>query len=69
MTISFWDAGVIAGWMIIWFMAFALVFGILGAVVRRRRQRNEVYERLRRAVKTEDEFNRIIKTMTDGETK
>jgi hypothetical protein len=63
MTITFWDAGVIAGWMVAWFMLIALVIGIIGAIGRSRKQRNEIYKRLRSAVNTQDEFEQIVRTI------
>jgi hypothetical protein len=67
-TISVWDAAAIAGWIVVWLMAFMIVIGSLGAISKKRRQRNEVYDRLRKAVHTQDEFERIVRQMKDGET-
>jgi len=67
-TISVWDAAAIAGWIVIWLMALMIVIGILGAITKKRRQRNEVYARLRKAVNTQDEFEKIVRQMRDGET-
>lgn len=69
MTISFWDAGLIAGWVVFWLFLLLMVIAIIGAVGKKRRQKNEVYERLRRAVNTQDEFEQIIRKMKDGDTK
>ena len=69
MTISVWDAAAIAGWIVVWIVAIMIIIGILGAITSKRRQRNEVYDRLRKAVNTQDEFERIVRQMKDGETK
>lgn len=68
MTISFWDAGVIAGWIIAWLFGVALLIGGLGGMIRRRNQRNEVYERLRKSVSTQEDFDKIVRDIREGKS-
>lgn len=68
MTISFWDAGVIAGWIIAWLFGVTLLIGGLGGMIRRRNQRNEVYERLRKSVSTQEDFDKIVRDIREGKS-
>ena len=67
MGLSVWDTAMIAGWIVLWLMLLTMVVGFFGAIAKRRRQKNEVYEKLRKAVKTQDEFDQIVRMMKDGD--
>ena len=69
MTLSVWDTAMIAGWIVLWLLVAMLIVSVLGTFAKRRRQKNEVYERLRKAVKTQDEFDQIVRMMKDGDDK
>lgn len=63
MTLSIWDTAAIAGWIVVWFTVMGLIVGIIGAATKKRKQRNEVYDKLRKAVKTQEEFDDIVRMM------
>lgn len=66
MTLTIWDAAVIAGWIVAWlFLAGILIRG-LGSMIKRRNQRNEVYERLRKSVNTQEDFDKIVRDLRNG---
>ena len=69
MTLSIWDTAAIAGWIVIWLTVLMIVVGAIGAATKRRRQKNEVYDKLRKAVKTQEEFDQIVRMMRDGDDK
>jgi|AntAceMinimDraft_11_1070367.scaffolds.fasta_scaffold07745_5 prolipoprotein diacylglyceryltransferase len=67
MELSIWDTAMIAAWIVVWLSVAMIFFGIIGAMAKSRKQKNQVYNKLRKAVKTEAEFDRIVKTMKDGD--
>jgi hypothetical protein len=66
MTLTFWDAGVIAGWIVAWLFLAGILIGGLGSMIKRRNQRNEVYERLRKSVNTQEDFDKIVRDLRNG---
>ena len=69
MTLSIWDTAMIAAWIVVWFTILGMIFGIIGAATKKRKQRNEVYEKLRKAVKTQKEFDDIVQMMQKKDDK
>jgi hypothetical protein len=68
MTLSFWDAGVIAGWIVAWLFLAGVLIGGFVSMIKRRNQRNEVYERLRKSVNTQEDFDKIVRDLRGGTT-
>ena len=66
MTLTIWDAAVIAGWIVAWLFLAGILIGALGSMIKRRNQRNEVYERLRKSVNTQEDFDKIVRDLRNG---
>jgi hypothetical protein len=66
MTLTIWDAAVIAGWIVAWLFLAGVLIGGLGSMIKRRNQRNEVYERLRKSVNTQEDFDKIVRDLRNG---
>lgn len=66
MTIGIWDAAAIAAWISAWLLLIGLALSFLGAILKRRRQRNEIYNKLRKSVATQEEFDKIARILKDG---
>jgi preprotein translocase subunit YajC len=66
---SIWDTAMVALWIVVWFTVLGMIFGIIGAATKKRKQRNEVYEKLRKAVKTQKEFDDIVQMMQKKDDK
>jgi hypothetical protein len=66
MTLTIWDAAVIAGWIVAWLFLAGILIGGLGSMIKRRNQRNEVYERLRKSVNTQEDFDKIVRDLRNG---
>lgn len=70
MTLSILDAGMIAAWIVVWFVVAGMFFGFIGAV-KKRRQRTTVLsaaavaltEKLKKSVYTQEEFDEIVRMM------
>jgi hypothetical protein len=68
MTLTVWDAAVVAGWIVAWLFLAGILIGGLGSMIRRRQQRNEVYERLRKSVSTQEDFDKIVRDLREGKS-
>ena len=66
MTLTIWDAAVIAGWIVAWLFLAGILIGGLGSMIKRRNQRNEVYERLRKSDNTQEDFDKIVRDLRNG---
>jgi ABC-type arginine transport system permease subunit len=66
---SIWDTAMVALWIVVWFTVLGMILGIIGAATKKRKQRNEVYEKLRKAVKTQKEFDDIVQMMQKKDDK
>lgn len=73
MTFSIWDMAVLAAWVVLWFTVLGLIFTIIGAAIKKRKQRTKVLsaaalaltEKLKKSVYTQEEFNEIVRMMED----
>lgn len=68
MSITFWDAFVIAALQVALLLIVIIFFSILAAMSKQRRQKklleNEIYKKLQAAIQNETDFQRIVDQMT-----
>jgi hypothetical protein len=77
MTISIWDMAIISAWIVVWFAALGIIFGVIGAFIRKRRRRAVVLsaaasalaDKLRQSVYTQAEFDEIVRMMQEKDDK
>ena len=66
MTLSIWDTMAIAGFTVLWLF---LLWFILTAIAtaskraRQKRQKDEIYEKVMEAIKTDKDFSRIVRNL------
>lgn len=64
MTLSIWDTMVIAGFIVLWITLLGIFFSIIGAITKRskeKKHKEEIYEKVMEAIKTDDDFGRIVR--------
>lgn len=69
MTLSIWDTAAIAAWIVLWLSLLGLFISFLGVLEKRRKQRNEIFEKLRKSSKTQEEFDEMVRMLQQGDSK
>lgn len=73
MTLSIWDTVAISGFIVLWILLLGIFFSIIGAIAKRskqKKQKDEIYEKVMEAIKTDEDFGRIVRGLqkeTDNE--
>ena len=65
MELSIWDTAMIAGWVVVWLMAFTLVISFFVGFAKRRKERREILQKFYESAKTDEKFTDIVKNI-DG---
>ena len=66
MTLSIWDTMAIAGFIVLWLSLLVFVLAILGGIAKRSRekkQKEELYEKVMKVIKTDEDFTRIVRNI------
>lgn len=66
MTLSIWDTMAISGFIVLWILLLGIFFSIIGAVAKRskeKKQKDEIYEKVMEAIKTDEDFGRIVRNL------
>ncbi len=66
MTLSIWDTMAIAGFVVLWLFLLWFILTALASFVKRarqKRQKDEIYEKVMQAIKTDEDFSRIVKNL------
>lgn len=66
MTLSIWDTMAIAGFIVLWILLLGIFFSIIGAIAKRskqKKQKDEIYEKVMEAIKTDEDFGRIVRNL------
>jgi Na+-transporting methylmalonyl-CoA/oxaloacetate decarboxylase gamma subunit len=64
MTLSVWDAMVIAGFTVLWLFILILILAIISGAAkksREKKQKEELYEKVMQVIKTDEDFGRIVR--------
>lgn len=73
MTLSIWDTVAISGFIVLWILVLGIFFGIISSLAKRskeKKQKDEIYEKVMEAIKTDGDFGRIVRNIqkeTDNE--
>lgn len=66
MTLSIWDTMAISGFVVLWMFVLWVVLSSLAALgkrARQKRQKDEIYEKVMEAIKTDEDFSRIVRNL------
>lgn len=66
MTLSIWDTVAISGFIVLWIFLLGIVLSIIGTLAKRskeKRQKDEIYEKVMEAIKTDEDFGRIVRNL------
>jgi hypothetical protein len=66
MTLSIWDTMAIAGFTVLWLFLLWFILTALAAFgkrARQKRQKDEIYEKVMQAIKTDEDFSRIVRNL------
>lgn len=66
MTLSIWDTMAIAGFIVLWMFLiwiFLTALSVVGKRARQKRQKDEIYEKVMAAIKTDEDFSRIVRNL------
>jgi Na+-transporting methylmalonyl-CoA/oxaloacetate decarboxylase gamma subunit len=66
MTLSIWDAMVIAGFTVLWLFVLILILAIISGAAkksREKKQKEELYEKVMQVIKTDEDFGRIVRNI------
>ena len=66
MEITLWDAAMIAGWVVVWMMGLLIIVSAVAAYAKNRQKKKELYDKLRKSVETDEDFERIVRTIKNG---
>ena len=66
MTLSIWDTMAIAGFVVLWLFLlwiFLTALSVIGKRAQQKRQKDEIYEKVMAAIKTDEDFSRIVRNL------
>jgi len=66
MTLSVLDTMAIAGFIVLWLFILTIVLGIIAGLAKRskeKKQKDEIYEKVMEAIKTDEDFGRIVRSI------
>jgi len=66
MTLSIWDTMAISGFIVLWIFLLGIILSILGTWAKKskqKKQKDEIYEKVMEAIKTDEDFGRIVRNL------
>lgn len=77
MEFSIWDMAIIAAWIVVWFAALGALLRVIGAIIKKRRQRTVMLsaaamllsDKLKESTYSQEQFDEIIRKVIEKDGK